>query len=586
MKIMEAKKAYLAVILIQSIYAGMFLLSKAAFDLGMNTFVFVFYRQAASAVFLIPLAAAFEWKNAPPLSFVTLCKIFFLSLFGITFSLNIYGVALIYTSASLAAATTNCIPIITFFIALLFGMEMVRLRTSGGIAKVAGLAICLVGVTTIAFYRGPTLKLLLHHHLLGSYHNTIQHHGQVASNSHTTWIKGCFLMLMANIFWGLWLVLQVPVIKSYPSKLVLTALQCLFSAIQSFLIAVALERDPNQWRLEWNVRLLAVVYCGVVVTGVTFYLQAWVIEKKGPVFLAMSQPLAFAFTIFCSAFLFGETISLGSVLGATVLVGGLYSVLWGKNREHKIPHFSLSWLKPILVMIVAQIITVANNIFYKLAIIDSMPSSILVAYRFIFGTLSLAPFALYYSRTKPTWKQAYLSFVYGLLGLETLAYGTCAGKIKLVGITLSIGGVMLLAFFKRVEININVSPTKFSLLPQHYQRTRDHNDDQVLGLVLAIIAAFSSACFLTIQAKFKDDTQNIYLIPFMMNLMGAIQGVVYALGVESDWEQWKLGWNISVAAIVLIIAATLLVLYGKLKEMDYQLEGSGSEENEDEDLVD
>lgn len=91
-------------------------------------------------------------KNAPPLSFVTSCKIFFLSLFGynfnfpiyticceksyndyafinlwlllnfrITFSLNIYGVALIYTSASLAAATTNCIPIITFFIALLFG---------------------------------------------------------------------------------------------------------------------------------------------------------------------------------------------------------------------------------------------------------------------------------------------------------------------------------------------------------------------------------------------------------------------------------------------------------------------------------
>ncbi|KAF7134894.1 hypothetical protein RHSIM_Rhsim08G0004000 [Rhododendron simsii] len=278
MKIMEAKRAYLAVILIQSIYAGMFLLSKAAFDLGMNTFVFVFYRQAAAAVFLIPLAAAFEW------------------------------------------------------------MEMVRLRTSGGIAKVAGLAICLVGVATIAFYRGPTLKLLVHHHLLGSYHNTtIQQHGhEVASNSHTTWIKGCFLMLMANIFWGLWLVLQVPVIKSYPSKLVLTALQCLFSAIQSFLIAVALERDPNQWRLEWNVRLLAVVYCGVVVTGVTFYLQAWVIEKKGPVFLAMSQPLAFAFTIFSSAFLLGETISLGSVLGAMVLVGGLYSVLWGKNREHKV----------------------------------------------------------------------------------------------------------------------------------------------------------------------------------------------------------------------------------------------------------
>lgn len=68
-------------------------------------------------------------------------------------------------------------------------------------------------------------------------------------------------MLLITTSFGLKLYIQVPVIKSYPSKLVLTALQCLFSAIQSFLIAVALERDPNQWRLEWNVRLLAVVYC-------------------------------------------------------------------------------------------------------------------------------------------------------------------------------------------------------------------------------------------------------------------------------------------------------------------------------------
>lgn len=66
---MEGKKPYLAVILIQSIYAGMFLLSKAAFDVGMNSFVFVFYRQAAAAVFLIPLAAAFEWYVHISISF-------------------------------------------------------------------------------------------------------------------------------------------------------------------------------------------------------------------------------------------------------------------------------------------------------------------------------------------------------------------------------------------------------------------------------------------------------------------------------------------------------------------------------------
>jgi len=108
------------------------------------------------------------------------------------------------------------------------------------------------------------------------------------------------------------------------------------SSIQSFAIAIAFERDPYQWKLGWNVRLLAVAYCGIVVTGLTYYLQAWVIEKKGPVFLAMSTPLALIMTMFSSAILLGEIISLGSLLGGLLLVGGLYSVLWGKSREQKV----------------------------------------------------------------------------------------------------------------------------------------------------------------------------------------------------------------------------------------------------------
>ena len=39
--------------------------------------------------------------------------------FSITVSLDVYGIGLIYTSATLAAATTNCLPVITFFLALL-----------------------------------------------------------------------------------------------------------------------------------------------------------------------------------------------------------------------------------------------------------------------------------------------------------------------------------------------------------------------------------------------------------------------------------------------------------------------------------
>ena len=50
---------------------------------------------------------------------------------------------------------------------------------------------------------------------------------------------------------------------------------------------------------------------GIIVTGGTYYLQTWVIEKKGPVFLAMSTPFALVITMLCSAMLLGEAISLG-----------------------------------------------------------------------------------------------------------------------------------------------------------------------------------------------------------------------------------------------------------------------------------
>ncbi|PIN11444.1 Glucose-6-phosphate/phosphate and phosphoenolpyruvate/phosphate antiporter [Handroanthus impetiginosus] len=328
---MEENKPFLAVLIIQSIYAGYFFLTKVAFDVGMNTFVFVFYRQAAATLFLLPISIYFERKTAPRLSFAVFMKIFMLSLFGITMSLDTVGVALKYTSASLGAATSNTLPVITFFLAVILRMEKVNIKTSPGMMKIAGVTLCIGGVATIAFSRGPYLKLLMHNHLINNHKHQLQ--DQVPSAN--TWIKGVFLMLLSNFTWAMWLVLQGRVLKSYPSKLLLTTLQCLLSTIQSFLVAAAFVRDPAQWKLGWNIRLLSVAYCGIVVTGVTFYLQAWVIEKKGPVFLVITTPLILIFTIVLSSFLFGEIISLGSVLGALLLVGGLYFVLWGKTKEEE-----------------------------------------------------------------------------------------------------------------------------------------------------------------------------------------------------------------------------------------------------------
>jgi drug/metabolite transporter (DMT)-like permease len=136
------------------------------------------------------------------------------------------------------------------------------------------------------------------------------------------------------VTWSLWIVLQARLLKEYPNKLLVTALQCLLSTAQSLALAAAATGGRRDvWRLRLDVGLVAVAYSGFVVTGVSFYLQAWCIEKRGPVFLAMSNPLGLLLTVFCSSFFLGEVVHLGSILGGALLVAGLYSVLWGKSKE-------------------------------------------------------------------------------------------------------------------------------------------------------------------------------------------------------------------------------------------------------------
>ncbi|CAA7400281.1 unnamed protein product [Spirodela intermedia] len=329
---MEEKTAYLVVMVVQFIYAGMYVLTKAAFNTGVDTFVFVFYRQAAATVFIAPAAIISGRITNPPLGFTILLKIFLLVSIGITFSLNLYSVALSYTSATVASAVTNSVPVITFFLAVVFRMEKMEIRSRSGVAKFLGITLCLGGVMAIAFYTGTYLPSPIHSHPLR--HGISGSFAEVGGgNSRGEWVKGTFLIILSCGAWSLWLVLQVKVLQEYPSKILFTAIQCLFSSLQSFLVAVFFQRDLNRWKLRFDVGLLAVAYSGVVVTGVSFYLQTWCIEKRGPVFLAVFTPMALLITVFVEWLVLGQLVDLGSVLGGLLMVGGLYSVLWGKLRE-------------------------------------------------------------------------------------------------------------------------------------------------------------------------------------------------------------------------------------------------------------
>ncbi|XP_059624641.1 WAT1-related protein At1g25270-like [Cornus florida] len=141
-----------------------------------------------------------------------------------------------------------------------------------------------------------------------------------------------------------------------------------------------------------------------------------------------------------------------------------------------------------------------------------------------------------------------------ILGKESLKLRTSAGKLKIIGIILSPVGVALLTFCHLMEINIE--SIKFDLL-SHVKHETEENHNLVLGLGLAIMATLCNAIFFILQdfeSFSSPDPISTSLVGYM-NPLGPLKHrrgsyffffgyYIYALCVEKDWAQWKLGWDI------------------------------------------
>ncbi|KAI3780245.1 hypothetical protein L2E82_10216 [Cichorium intybus] len=207
-------------------------------------------------------------------------------------------------------------------------MEKVKIRSSKGQAKVLGTFMCMAGTLTIAFWRGGfQLKGLTNKPLIDIYNLKYSH-------SHKeNWVKGAFLISASKISWSMWLIFQGLVHKMYPAPLSMNIMICLFASLQSSILTIFFARDANLWKLEWDVKLLTILYGGFVVSGLTYYLLLWSISKRGPVFVAMFSPLQLPIVATFSAIVFNERLHVGSLVGALIIIIGLYCVLWGKSKD-------------------------------------------------------------------------------------------------------------------------------------------------------------------------------------------------------------------------------------------------------------
>ncbi|KAF3777292.1 hypothetical protein EJ110_NYTH46059 [Nymphaea thermarum] len=74
---------------------------------------------------------------------------------------------------------------------------------------------------------------------------------------------------------------------------------------------------------------------GILVSGLVVALISWAIQMRGPLLVLAFNPLSLVIVAFFGSIFLDETLHLGSVVGAGLIILGLYTVLWGKGKEVK-----------------------------------------------------------------------------------------------------------------------------------------------------------------------------------------------------------------------------------------------------------
>ncbi|XP_030535640.1 WAT1-related protein At4g30420-like [Rhodamnia argentea] len=317
-------KPVVAMFGLQFTYAALALFARASLLQGLSPRVFVVYRQATATLFISPVAFLWRKSHNTSLGLKSFSWIFLASLIGIAINQIMYLEGMYLTSSSMASASGNLVPATTFLVASTLRMEKINARSLRSIAKILGTVVCVGGAIVMALLRGPKLLNAESH----------RHSRSIFASEGDGWLQGCVFLVGSACCWSIWLILQVPMSASHPDHLSLSAWMCFMSTIQCAVITLFLEQDPEAWKIHSKLGIAAILYAGIVGSGISYFVQSWCISQRGPLFSAMFNPLCTVIVTILATIFLHEEIYIGSLAGAIGVVAGLYFVLWGKAKDH------------------------------------------------------------------------------------------------------------------------------------------------------------------------------------------------------------------------------------------------------------
>ncbi|KAK9049200.1 hypothetical protein SSX86_020969 [Deinandra increscens subsp. villosa] len=317
--------ACMLMVLMEFCTIGLTILASTVLSKGLSPWVFVVYTNALASIFLLPYNTFIITRNKKT---ELIPRFLLLGFMGVTMAQNLAFVGLTYSSPIVAIGMACLIPSISFILALLCRKTSIDLRSSSSRTQLMGTIISVTGCALMMLYRGPVVKDPSTQLLL----TTPPFFVFLSRNE--SWLIGCTLFAAASLSYSIWNIIQVGTLEKYcPDVMTMASSYSLFGTFQTALVAIIVERDPNAWRLQFDMGLLVIVLTALFGSVIKSNVHMWCIRRKGQLYVTMFKPLGVPIAGMFGCLFFAETFHYGSLMAAAISGIGYYTMMWGQIRE-------------------------------------------------------------------------------------------------------------------------------------------------------------------------------------------------------------------------------------------------------------